>query len=205
MLTQCPHSPLQLCTLLTACRVPCVWCRYVGDGVAPRGLAFGMPTIRVDGNDILAVAAATHEARRIGIEQGRPTMIEAMTYRIGAHSTSDDDSKYRTANAPVPGWDSERAFWEARSPVVRFGRYLHSLGWFNGQMEYTVRSEARKQAIAALNVAHGVSAPDVRTLFTDVYDELPWSLQEQQAELKAQIERYRKEYAYISEKQLEGL
>ena len=122
-----------------------------------------------------------------------------------AHSTSDDDSKYRTANAPVPGWDSERAFWEARSPVVRFGRYLHSLGWFNGQMEYTVRSEARKQAIAALNVAHGVSAPDVRTLFTDVYDELPWSLQEQQAELKAQIERYRKEYAYISEKQLEGL
>ena len=67
--------------------------QYVGDGVAPRGLAYGMPTIRVDGNDILAVAAATHEARRIGLEEGRPTTIEAMTYRIGAHSTSDDDAK----------------------------------------------------------------------------------------------------------------
>ena len=179
--------------------------QYVGDGVAPRGLAFGMPTIRVDGNDILAVAAATHEARRIGLEKGRPTMIEAMTYRIGAHSTSDDDSKYRTPKAPIEGWDSERAFWEARSPVVRFGRYLHSLGWFNGQMEYTIRAEARRQAIASLNVAHDVMGPDLRTIFTDVYDERPWALQEQQAALKHHIESYREHYAYVSEEQLDGL
>ena len=61
-----------------------------------------------------------------------------------------------------------------------------------------------KQAIAALNVAHGVGAPDVRHLFTDVYDELPWALREQQAELKQQIETYREHYAYVSEQQLDA-
>jgi len=88
---------------------------------------------------------------------------------------------------------------------VRFGRYLHSLGWFNGQMEYSIRAQARKEAIAALNVAHGVSPPDVKTLFTDVYDKPPWMLIEQQAALRAQIDEYRSSYGYISERQLEGL
>ena len=105
----------------------------------------------------------------------------------------------------VEGWDSERAFWEARSPVVRYGRYLHSRGWFNGQMEYTVRSTARRHAIDALNAAHGVAAPDLRHLFTDVYDELPWVLQEQQRALKEVIHAHRDSYSYVSDRQLEGL
>ena len=75
--------------------------QYKSDGIAPRGVAFGMPSIRVDGNDILAVYKATQEARRIGVEEGRPTMIEGMSYRINSHSTSDDDSKYRRAEPPV--------------------------------------------------------------------------------------------------------
>ena len=64
--------------------------------------------------DLCPFAAATHEARRIGLEQGRPTMIEAMTYRIGAHSTSDDDSKYRKPNAPY----APPAAHAARTPHV---------------------------------------------------------------------------------------
>lgn len=67
--------------------------QYASDGIAPRGLAFGLPTIRVDGNDLLAVIAATRRAREIALEEGKACLIEAMTYRIGAHSTSDDDSK----------------------------------------------------------------------------------------------------------------
>ena len=180
--------------------------QYAGDGVALRGLAFGMPTIRVDGNDILAVLAATHHARRIALEEGRPTLIEAMTYRIGAHSTSDDDSKYRNPRPPEEGWDSERAYWEARSPVVRFGRYLHAKGWFNGQMEDSIRLEARRQAIASLNKAHAVGGPATRHLFTDVYDVPTPILREQQAALKKQIETYPEHYrSYLSAEQLEGL
>ena len=68
--------------------------QYRGDGVAPRGLAFGMPAIRVDGNDPFAVYAAVRRAREMALEgAGTPALVEAMTYRIGAHSTSDDDSK----------------------------------------------------------------------------------------------------------------
>ena len=62
--------------------------------MAPRGFAFGLPAIRVDGNDPFAVYAAVQRAREMALEDGGgPAMIEAMTYRIGAHSTSDDDSK----------------------------------------------------------------------------------------------------------------
>ena len=117
-------------------RVPpaCVREQYASDGIAPRGPAFGLPTIRVDGNDVLAVLVATAKARQIGLTEGRPTLIEAMTYRVGAHSTSDDDSKYRNPTSPEDGWSSERAYWEARSPIIRFGRYLQSKGWYNVQV-----------------------------------------------------------------------
>ena len=63
---------------------------------ASRGPGYGMATIRVDGNDVLAVYNATKEAKRLCVEEKRPVLIEAMTYRIGHHSTSDDSSAYRS-------------------------------------------------------------------------------------------------------------
>ena len=171
--------------------------QYAGDGVAPRGHAYGLPTIRIDGNDILAVIAATQRARRIGIEEKRPVLIEAMTYRVGAHSTSDDDTKYRNPEAPEVGWDSERAYWEARSPIIRFGRYLHTKGWWSAQMEEDLRAASRKQAVAALNAASQVSRPAYGTLFSDVYDEPTWMLREQEAKLKVHMEKYPLAYEEI--------
>jgi len=109
--------------------------QYAGDGIAPRGPAYGLPTIRIDGNDLLAVITATQRAREICLTEGKPCLIEAMTYRMGAHSTSDDDTKYRVQAPPEEGWDSERAYWEARSPIIRFGRYIAAKGWWNPQME----------------------------------------------------------------------
>jgi len=171
--------------------------QYASDGIAPRGPAFGLPTIRVDGNDPLAVIVATRRAREIALGEGRPVLLEAMTYRVGAHSTSDDDTKYRNPLAPEEGWGSERAYWEARSPIIRFGRYLQSLGWYNVQMEEQIRKSARREAIASLNMASDQARPSVHTLFSDVYDELPSSLQEQQAELLAHMERYPEHYADV--------
>jgi len=168
--------------------------QYAGDGIAPRGVAYGLPTIRIDGNDILAVLEATHAARRIALEEGRPVLIEAMTYRSGAHSTSDDDTKYRNPNSPEPGWDSERAYWEARSPIIRFGRYMNARGWWNPQMEEDLRRSSRKAAIASLNTATQYPKPTTATLFSDVYDELPRALEEQQRELLQHMERYPEHY-----------
>ena len=171
--------------------------QYASDGIAPRGPAFGLPTIRVDGNDVLAVVAATKKAREICLREGRPCLIEAMTYRIGAHSTSDDDSKYRTLQAPESGWDSERAYWEARSPVIRLGRLLAAKGWWNVSMEEHLRKEARREAIASLNNATLEARPAAKHLFTDVYDEHSWSLDEQQAALRDHILRYPEHYSEV--------
>tara|TARA_B110001452_G_scaffold169682_1_gene141925 strand:+ start:750 stop:1898 length:1149 start_codon:yes stop_codon:yes gene_type:complete len=168
--------------------------QYVSDGVAPRGLAFGMPTIRVDGNDPLAVYAATAAARKTALERGRPVLIEAMTYRLGAHSTSDDDSKYREAAPPEAGWDSERAYWEARSPIIRFGRHLRLQGLWSVATEEDVRKRARREAIGALKEAMLVGPPSYRHLYSDVLTPTPWMLTEQRAQLRQHLDRYGDEY-----------
>jgi len=179
--------------------------QYKSDGIAPRGMAFGMPCIRVDGNDILAVYAATLEARRLAVEMGTPTLIEGMSYRINSHSTSDDDSKYRRSEPPEPGYEDERAYWEARSPIVRFGRYLGDLGLWDAAHEEELRKASRARAIKALNDAEQVPNPHVKHLYTDVYDELPWMLAEQQSELKDHLQRYRAYYPEIPDQQIETL
>lgn len=69
--------------------------QYAGDGIAARGPAYGLDTIRVDGNDAIAVFAAIREARRRAVGGKKGVLVEAMTYRVGHHSTSDDSSKYR--------------------------------------------------------------------------------------------------------------
>jgi len=171
--------------------------QYAGDGVAPRGPAYGLPTIRIDGNDLLAVVAATQRARAIAIEQRRPVLVEAMTYRIGAHSTSDDDSAYRNPHAPEQGWDSERAYWEARSPIIRFGRYLQSLGWWSPQMEEDLRKATRKQVIKSLNDASAAPKPNNAYLFSDVYDEPSWLQRDQEAALNAHLDKYPEHYPAV--------
>lgn len=72
--------------------------QYRGDGIASRAPGYGMHAIRVDGNDALAMFAATAEARRICLSLKKPVLMEAMTYRLGHHSTSDDWSRYRSTN-----------------------------------------------------------------------------------------------------------
>lgn len=78
--------------------------QYAGDGIAARGPAYGLDTIRVDGNDALAVLAAVREARRRAVEGKKGVLVEAMTYRVGHHSTSDDSSKYRAVEE-VQEWN----------------------------------------------------------------------------------------------------
>lgn len=91
--------------------------QYKGDGIASRGIGYGIDTIRVDGNDIWAIYNATKAAREMAIKEQKPVLIEAMTYRIGHHSTSDDSTKYRDRKEV-----EERAQFD--NPVTRLRRYL---------------------------------------------------------------------------------
>ena len=111
--------------------------QYRGDGIASRGPGYGMVTIRVDGNDIFAVYNATKAAREIAVKESRPVLIEAMTYRLGHHSTSDDSTAYRSAD--------EMNTWEKDdNPISRFKDYCFSKGFWTKEQDEALDMEAQK-------------------------------------------------------------
>merc|ERR1719343_1687344 len=103
--------------------------QYGGDGIAARGLAFDIPTLRVDGNDLIAVFNATREARRLAVQEKKPVLLELMTYRIGDHTTSDDSSAYRREDKAAI------AEHRKRSPIPRWRAYLESRGVWDAAKE----------------------------------------------------------------------
>ena len=164
--------------------------QFAGDGIAPRGVALGLKTIRVDGNDVLAVLKATQEARKLAVENHQPVLIEAMTYRLGAHSSSDDPSGYRNK--------SEEDTWRIKCPVSRFKHWLILQGWWDEEQE-TERKEAHRSSVVnAMKKGEKVPAPALDELFNDVYDELPWHLQEQKDALEQHIRKYPDAYKATS-------
>ncbi|MBT0587137.1 thiamine pyrophosphate-dependent dehydrogenase E1 component subunit alpha [Alteromonas oceanisediminis] len=156
--------------------------QFAGDGIASRGIGYGVKTIRVDGNDALAVYTATQKAREIALAENCPVLIEAMTYRLAAHSTSDDPTGYRSKE--------EEAKWRERDPINRFKRWVMDKGWFDEQAHEAMLSESRQAILAAVKTAEKVDVCDIDDLVNDVYDTVPWHLQEQITELKAHIKKY---------------
>lgn len=158
--------------------------QYRGDGIATRGPAYGINTIRVDGNDVLAVYNATLRAREICVKESKPVLIEALTYRVGHHSTSDDSSAYRSKRE-VEDWKRHD------SPVARFRQYLEKKGWWSAEKDAAVRKQVRSEVLRAFSDAEKLPKPAVAELFEDVYDVLPWHLKEQKADLAKVIEKYK--------------
>lgn len=144
---------------------------------AARAIGYGIAGLRVDGNDPLAVYAATQWAANRARANRGPTLIEHFTYRAEGHSTSDDPAAYRSAQ--------ERAEWPLGDPVTRLKRHLISLGeWSVDQHEAMDRElldevkAATKEAEKNGILGHGLHHP-FHTMFEDVFEDLPWHLQEQ--------------------------
>ena len=144
--------------------------QYNGDGIAVRGIAYGIPTIRVDGNDLLAVYKATQEARKIITTEGRPALIEFISYRRGDHSTSDFSERYRD-QTEMKKW--EELLSKINSPIDRFQNYLISKKLINSSFQQEVREKAKKEVRNALKESSQLKKPKVEYLFTDVYKEMP--------------------------------
>ncbi|RUP47755.1 thiamine diphosphate-binding protein [Jimgerdemannia flammicorona] len=161
--------------------------QYKGDGIASRGIGYGIDTIRVDGNDVWAVYNATVAARKLAVEENRPVLIEAMTYRIGHHSTSDDSTKYRDRK------EVERR--ELDNPITRLRKWLEVKGWWGEAEEGALRTDRKKEIMRSFNAAEKRKKPAVMELFTDVYDKLPPNLVEQQRELNELMEKYPEHYS----------
>ena len=165
--------------------------QYAGDGIAVRGVAYGMPSIRVDGNDIFAIYNACKKAREIIITEKRPCLVEAISYRVGDHSTSDFSQRYRD--------DKEMLKWtelisKIKSPIDRFEKFLTKRGLVTAADTQSFRDEARAAVREALKVSNELLKPDIDELFKDVYDFVPDNLKEQRAELKEHLRLYGKEY-----------
>ena len=144
--------------------------------LAEKAQAYGLEGVRVDGNDALAVYGATKAAADKARAGGGPTMIEALTYRIGPHSSSDDPSRYRDEQEVAP--------WRARDPVEIFRRYLRHQGWWDDGKEARLEQELGDAITAAVTEAEKAPPPAVGTLFRDVYAEAPWNLIEEEAALE---------------------
>ncbi|CAK8678077.1 unnamed protein product [Clavelina lepadiformis] len=162
--------------------------QYRGDGIAARGSGYGMITIRIDGNDVLAVYNATKKARQIAIEESRPVLIEAMTYRVGHHSTSDDSTAYR-AKEEIEEWTS------GDNPINRFKFYLiNERQCWDEERDKALAAECKKQVLKAFTAAEKRKKPSPSLLFTDVYDDLPPNLVKQRQEMVDHLGKYSKHY-----------
>lgn len=166
--------------------------QYRGDGIVSRAVGYGIHAIRVDGNDVLAVYAATKEARKIAVEKNCPVLIEAMSYRRGHHSTSDDSTRYRSL--------SEINYWQENfDPVTRFRKFLISKNWWNDEEEQILRDAEKLAVLNALNAAEKKPKPGVETLFDDVYETKPQHLMKQENELMQHVRKYPEYYNNVNQ------
>src|SRR6266516_3589398 len=143
--------------------------------IAQKALAHGLPGLQVDGNDVLAVYAATKEAVDRAREGNGPTLIECVTYRLGVHTTADDPTKYRS--------EEEVREWERKDPLTRFVEYLRKKNLLEDGLEQEVDAEIA----AAVKRFEAMAPPDVLTMFDHAYAEKPPELLAQREEVASRL------------------
>ncbi|UAA40307.1 thiamine pyrophosphate-dependent dehydrogenase E1 component subunit alpha [Paraneptunicella aestuarii] len=164
--------------------------QFKGDGIASRGIGYGIKTIRVDGNDFLAVYAATQKAREIALSENCPVLIESMSYRLAAHSTSDDPTGYRSRE--------EEAKWREKDPIARMALWLTAKGWLDEKANEKEVESMRQDVLQELKRVEQVPVCKIDEIVNDVYDQVPWHLKEQLTELKEHISKYPEQYPKTS-------
>jgi 2-oxoisovalerate dehydrogenase E1 component alpha subunit len=147
--------------------------QYVAPIVA-RAAGYGMPGVRVDGNDVLAVYRATREAADRARGGGGPTLIEAMTYRVGPHSTADDATRYRS--------DEEVARYRVFDPIERYRRFLGSTGIADDAFVAACEAEAERWVGGVRAELTALGAPPATEVFDHVFSDPPATLGRQRRE-----------------------
>ena len=142
---------------------------------ADKGVAYGVPAVRVDGNDVLATYKVVRECVERAARGEGPALVEMLTYRVGGHSTSDDPRAYRVQD--------EVEQWRRTDPVVRLRRHLETLGAWDDAREEELTKSTEAELKACITAAEKKPKPDLGTMFDGVFAERPWHLEEQAAEL----------------------
>ena len=153
--------------------------------LAQKAQAYGFEGVRVDGNDVLAVYTATKAAADKARAGGGPTMIEALTYRMGPHSSSDDPNRYRSKE--------EVAEWQRRDPIERMRTYLEVKGLLSKDDDEALHKELEDLIAKTITEVERAPPPPLESLFADVYGEMPLNLKEEMEEYLKSGERRRPE------------
>ncbi len=147
--------------------------------LAQKAHAYGFPGIQVDGNDVFAVYAAAGEALARARSGGGPTLIEAVTYRLGDHTTADDASRYRE--------DEEVAEWQQRDPILRLRLFLQGRDLWDDDQEQALLEEVHTWVDSQVAALEAMPPQDPSDLFTHMYADLPPHLAEQMAEVLEEV------------------
>ncbi len=143
---------------------------------AVKGIAYGIPGVRCDGNDLFAVYKCTRDAIAHAATKG-PILVEAMTYRLSGHSTSDDPKAYRK--------EGEVEAWKKRDPIARLLKHLQLKNLWDDDKQKALEAHIEAQIKEAVANAEKVPPPPLESMFEDVFADPPWHLQEQRAALLA--------------------
>jgi 2-oxoisovalerate dehydrogenase E1 component alpha subunit len=184
------HEAFNLATVFAA---PCVffvqnnqWAistpaahQQAGPSIAHRAIGYGMPGIRVDGNDVLACYAVVEQAAQRARRGGGPTLIEAVTYRMGPHTTSDDPTRYRT--------DDELQRWRARDPIDRFRTYLTGTGALTERIEERIATRSQRLRDELRDTVINTPDIDVAEVFDTVYHDITPELARQRDQLATEL------------------
>jgi pyruvate dehydrogenase E1 component alpha subunit/2-oxoisovalerate dehydrogenase E1 component alpha subunit len=144
--------------------------------MAVKAVAYGFGGVRVDGNDVLAVYAAVHDAVERARRGEGPTLIEALTYRVSAHSSSDDPTRYRDERITDE--------WRKKDPIARLRTWLTAQGLLDAAADEKLRAELEAEVRETIAAQEKVAPPPLATLVEDVFAEVPRHLREQLAELE---------------------
>jgi pyruvate dehydrogenase E1 component alpha subunit len=148
---------------------------------AEKAIAYGMPGVRVDGNDVLAVHQAISEAAERARRGEGPTLVEALTYRLVPHSTSDDPTRYRD--------EAEYQHWLKRDPVEIFRRHLQARKIWSKEWEQHLQAELDAEVELAIKEAETAALPGPETMMDDVYASVPQLLEDEREVLLDSIQR----------------
>jgi pyruvate dehydrogenase E1 component alpha subunit len=142
--------------------------------IAQKAIAYGFPGIQVDGNDLLAVYSATAEATERARSGGGPTLIEAVTYRLGPHTTADDPTRYRDGTLTDD--------WRRRDPLERVRLFLSERDLWSNEWQQEVEREAELEIERAIRLAEEMEPLSAGDIFEGMFEDLPAHLRIQQAE-----------------------
>jgi TPP-dependent pyruvate/acetoin dehydrogenase alpha subunit len=149
--------------------------------LARRGPGFGIPSIRVDGNDVLAMIAATTEAVSRARAGEGPTLIEAVTYRMSLHTTADDPKVYRD--------EAEVEAWKPKDPIARFEKYLAAKGLLDQAAIERVNGECEGEVLRGRDRFRELARANPREIFEFMYASLPPELRRQKQEYLEKLDR----------------